>query len=76
MGKAIVTTKCNGMEELLGNSQYGIITECDAKALSKGIERLLADNSMKEEYERNATKRAKSFSIEASVKSAEDFFSI
>ena len=76
LGKAIVTTECNGMEELLGNSQYGIITECDAKALSKGIERLLADNSMKEEYERNATKRAKSFSIEASVKSAEDFFSI
>ena len=76
LGKAIVTTECNGMEELLGNSQYGIITECDAKALSKGIERLLADSSLKEEYERNATKRAESFSIEASVKSAEDFFSI
>ncbi len=76
LGKAIVTTKCNGMKELLGNSQYGIITECDAKALSEGIKKLLADNSLKEEYERNATERAKSFSIEASVKSAEDFFSI
>ena len=64
------------MEELLGNSQYGIITNCDTKALSKGIERLLADSILKEEYERNATERAKSFSIKASVKSAEDFFSI
>lgn len=76
LGKAIVTTECNGMEELLGNSQYGIITNCDTKALSKGIERLLADSILKEEYERNATERAKSFSIKASVKSAEDFFSI
>lgn len=76
LGKAIVTTDCNGMKELLGNSQYGVITECDAKALSKGIEKLLTDNSLKEEYERNATERAGSFSIEASVKSAEDFFYI
>ncbi len=76
LGKAIVTTECNGMKELLGNSQYGIITECDSKALSEGIKKLLTDNSLKEEYERNAAKRAKSFSIEASVKSAEDFFSI
>ena len=49
LGKAIATTKCNGMEELLGNSQYGIITECDRKALSEGIKKLLADNSLKEE---------------------------
>ena len=76
LGKAIVTTDCNGMKELLGNSQYGVITECYAKALSKGIEKLLTDNSLKEEYERNATERAGSFSIEASVKSAEDFFYI
>ncbi len=76
LGKAIVTTECNGMKELLGTSQYGIITKCDAKALSNGIEKLLADSSLKEEYERNATERAKSFSIEASVKSAEYFFSI
>ena len=74
-GKAIVTTECNGMNELLGNSQYGIITECDAIALSRGIEKILTDNSVREEYERKATERAKSFSIEASVKSAEAFFS-
>ncbi|MBQ8766767.1 MAG: glycosyltransferase [Clostridia bacterium] len=74
LGKAIVTTKCNGMEELLGSSQYGIITECDAKALSEGIKKLLADNSLKEEYERNAIERGRGFSIEASVKVTEDFF--
>ncbi len=74
LGKAIVTTKCNGMKELLGRSQYGIITECDAKALSEGIKKLLTDNSLKKEYERNAAERGRGFSIEASVKATEDFF--
>ncbi len=74
-GKAIVTTDCNGMNELLGDSQYGIITECDVNALSKGIEKILTDNKIKEKYERKAAERAKSFSIETSVKSAEEFFS-
>lgn len=74
LGKAIVTTKCNGMKELLGSSQYGIITECDAKALSKGIKKLLADNGLKEEYESNAMERGRGFSIETSVKVTEDFF--
>ena len=74
LGKAIVTTECNGMEELLGNSQYGIITECTAKALAEGIKKLLINNSLKEEYERSATERGKAFSIESSVKKAEGFF--
>ncbi len=74
LGKAIVTTECNGMEELLGSSQYGIITDYDAKALSEGIKKLLADNNLKEEYERNATERGKAFSVEASVKKTEEFF--
>lgn len=74
LGKAIATTECTGMEELLGNSRYGVITECDGKALSKGIKKLLSDNSLKEYYERNALERGKSFSIEASVKLTEDFF--
>ena len=74
LGKAIATTNCGGMEELLGSSQYGIITDCDEKSLSEGIKKLLADISLKEEYERKAIERGKSFSISASVKEAEDFF--
>ncbi len=74
LGKAIVTTDCNGMKELLGSSEYGIITEVSAKALAEGLEKLLKDESLKEEYERNAKEKGKGFSIEASVKEAEAFF--
>lgn len=76
LGKAIVTTNCTGMEELLGSSKYGLITEGNAEALSDGIKKLLSDNSLKEEYERNASERGKSFSVEAAVKETEDFFAI
>ncbi len=73
-GKAIVTTECNGMAELLGSSEYGIITECNAKALSEGIKKLLDDKRLKEAYEKKASERSKSFSVEASVKKTENFF--
>lgn len=74
LGKAIATTNCTGMEELLGSSQYGLITKGSAKALSEEIKKLLADTGLKEEYERKAIERGKNFSILASVKEAEDFF--
>lgn len=74
LGKAIVTTNCNGMKELLGCSQYGIITECNEEALSEGLKRLLADNSLKDEYERNSMERGRNFSVKFSVKQAEKLF--
>ena len=74
LGKAIVTTNCGGMEELLGSSQYGIITECDKKALSEGIKEFLSDNKLKEEYEKKAMERSKYFSIAASVNETEKLF--
>lgn len=74
LGKAIVTTKCNGMEELLGSSRYGIITEVNSEALSEGIKRILSDKNLKEEYERLASERGREFSVEASVNQTEKFF--
>ena len=62
------------MEELLGSSQYGIITECDKKALSEGIKELLSANKLKEEYEKKAMERSKYFSIAASVNETEKLF--
>lgn len=74
LGKAIVTTKCNGMNELLDDSQYGIITEGNTKALAEGIKRLLSNNDLKKEYEKKALERGSDFSIEETVKETEQFF--
>ena len=74
LGKAVVTTNCTGMEELLGCSECGITTEVNAEALAEGIKKLLSDNNLKEDYEKKATERSRIFSIDASVKETENFF--
>ena len=74
LGKAIVTTNCTGMAELLETSQYGVITECNEKSLAAGIKRLLSDKGLKEEYESKASEKNKDFSIEASITETEKFF--
>lgn len=62
LGKVIVTTDCSGMRELLGNSEYGIITDSDDKALARGIKALLTDEALKKSYEEKARKRGEDFS--------------
>lgn len=74
LGKAIVTTECNGMKELLGNSQWGMITECNAEALAECIKKVLTDCSLKQEYEKKALERGREFSVEAAVRTAEELF--
>jgi glycosyltransferase involved in cell wall biosynthesis len=53
LGKAVVTTPCNGMAELLGNSEYGLITEdlCD------GLTRMLTEQGLREHYEAMSARR-------------------
>lgn len=53
LGKAVVTTPCNGMAELLGDSEYGLITEdlCD------GLTRMLTERDLREHYEAMSARR-------------------
>lgn len=62
LGKVIVTTDCSGMRELLGNSEFGIITDSDDKALARGIKAILTDEALKKNYEEKARKRGEDFS--------------
>lgn len=41
LGKAVVTTQCSGMKELLGDSEYGIITENSEQGLYYGLKKML-----------------------------------
>ena len=62
LGKAIVTVDCGGMRELLGNSEFGIITDRDDKALADGIKAFLRDDVLRKSYEEKARKRGRDFS--------------
>lgn len=57
LGCPVVSTACAGMGELLGENEYGIITQNDTKALKDGIESLLNDKMKYDHYCRQAVIR-------------------
>lgn len=74
LGKAIVTTPCAGMKELLGDSEYGVITEDHVEGIFTGISQLLNSIEKKEFYEKAAQYRGREFSCEELVAKTENFF--
>ena len=70
LGRPVVTTPCNGMAELLGNSEYGIITD----DLRDGLTRMLSEPGLREHYAAMAARRGRDFQKEALVRKTEEFF--
>lgn len=74
LGKPIVTTNCSGMHELLGNSEYGLITENDDEALYQGLKRMLTEPELRVHYAGKATERGRDFRQETLARETENFF--
>lgn len=73
VGTPIVTTMCSGMEELLGDNEYGIITENNEDALYEGIYRLLSNAELLAQYKQQAKNRGKKFVTRETVSEIESF---
>lgn len=75
LGKPIITTDCSGMRELLGDSEYGMITSNDDKDFYEGLKSMLSmsDDQLKCSAEKSF-KRGKMFSTANLVKDTELFF--
>ena len=73
LGKPIVTTECSGMRELLGDSEFGLITENNEEALLNGMRRLLTDAALRDRYAVAAVRRGKAFSVKQLARRTEDF---
>lgn len=74
LGKPFITTECSGMREILGDSQFGLITENQEEALYSGLKQMLTDQQLRELYAKKASERGKIFSTEQLVKITEDYF--
>ena len=61
LGKPIVVSDCSGMREILGDSEFGIVTDSD-EALYNAIKSMLCDKNLRNQYAKKASKRAKHFS--------------
>lgn len=73
LGKPIMTTDCTGMREILGDSEYGLITENSEEGIYQGLKKLLDDPELLAQYEIRAHERGKVFSKDRLVKATEDF---
>ena len=70
LGKPVVSTPCNGMAELLGDSEYGIITD----DLRDGLTRMLTDPDLREHYAAMSARRGRDFRGAELARRTEDFF--
>lgn len=73
LGKPIVTTDVSGMRELLGDSQWGLITDNDDIAFYEGMKQLLKNPDLCQEYAEKAAARGRCFTTKKLVKETESF---
>ncbi len=74
LGKPVITTDCSGMQELLGDSEFGMIVENNEEALLNGMRKMLTDASLREKFTAKAEERGRDFSTKTLVKANESFF--
>ena len=73
LGKAVVTTPCTGMAELLGDSEFGLITDDSVEGIYQGMKKLLEDAGLRDEYARAAKLRGREFTKEKVLARTEAF---
>lgn len=74
LGRTIVTTPCSGMDELLGNSEFGLITEDTPEGLYTGLKKMLDDKQLLVQYTLAAKHRGMDFARDAVLQKTERFF--
>lgn len=75
LGVPVVATKCAGMQELLGNSEYGLITENNTEALYEGVFKMITNEKFRSFYIEKSKERGKSFKLENAVAEIENLWS-
>lgn len=74
LGLPVITTECAGMRELLGDSEFGCITENSDSGLEEGIRDWLEHPEKIDYYRRKAAERGKFFSLEKRIVELENMF--
>lgn len=67
VGTPVITTEVSGMREMLGNNEYGVITENNEDALYRGIKDMLVIPGKLDYYREKAKERGSYFSTEQTV---------
>lgn len=74
LGVPVVTTKCAGMAEILGeNQEYGIVTANDTDSLYQAIKMLVVDKNLYRHYKNQAVLRGKDFVAEKALAAIKEY---
>lgn len=74
LGTPVVTTDCTGMREILGDSEYGLITANDDDAFYEGVKRMLTKPGLLKHYAEQAKIRGRDFKRGKLAEDTETFF--
>lgn len=74
LGVPVVTTRVSGMEELLGNSEYGLITENSEEGLYIGLKRIFDSPALLKYFREKAAIRGKEFYKDKTVFEVDKMF--
>lgn len=67
LGIPICSTKTTGPKELLGDNEYGILTDHDDESIYRGLKKLIDDKQLREHYHQKSLERARIFDIEKTM---------
>lgn len=76
LGTPVLTTDVSGMREMMGNSEYGFITENDDIAFENGLRKLLDHPELLTHYRKMAQKRSGYFEMENRLKEIEELLDL
>ena len=74
LGKPIVTTDVSGMKELLGNNEYGIVTDNNDDSFYSGLKKIIIEKELLKKYIDKSIKRGIFFSKQNLVGENEQLF--
>jgi glycosyltransferase involved in cell wall biosynthesis len=76
LGKPIVSTNCSGAGELLGDNEYGLVSDQGASQLAQQMARYLQDEECVNHYAAQAGKRAEIFDDQEALKAYYQIFDL
>jgi glycosyltransferase involved in cell wall biosynthesis len=68
----LLLTDCSGVRELIGDSEYGIVTEPSVKGVYEGMKKVLDDPSLQKYYKQKIIERKKIINQDERFKAIED----
>lgn len=74
LGLPVITTDCAGMDEILGNGQYGLIVPNTDNDLKNGLIRLLEDETVLKELKVLAQKRSEMLNSDIAIEEYVELF--